>query len=304
LGLIVALGTSMPAFYTGVGPVVRTFKLPLNDESLLQIDDFLLGKFFPYGQLALAVDQSLYFGPTTFIGRLLTELFQLSYVSYYVWGYLLIIGLSVQYIWHAQWAPDQQRKDESWRNVQMFLCAWLGTCVLNFGANLLFPALSPRLYLAERFSNPLDGFGLAAFFRQAIYIAGDGSYGTFPSAHTSVSWVTGLAALKQSRLYGRITLCAAIFITISTVYLRYHYIIDLIGAVPLIFFGLTFGGYISYLEIEKWFITQLIAMLSMTSILFMRLTSSLPPYLTNSAEVGIVSQLVGCKGKGKKYCTV
>jgi hypothetical protein len=305
IGLIIALGLSMPAFYTGVGPTVRSLNLPLNDEALLRIDNFLLGRFFPDGQLALAVDQNTNFGPTTFFGRLLTEILQLSYVSYYVWGPLLIIALSTQYITDAWMDHDQQRKDDSWRNVKMFLCAWLGTCVLNFAINLLVPALSPRLYIADRYTNPLDGFGLSAFFRRAIYIAGDGSYGTFPSAHTSVSWVTGLAAFKHFRHYGRVTIVAAMLITLATVYLRYHYVIDLLGAVPLVVFGMIYGGYLSYLDIETWLITQVLVAVSMVSFLFMRLTSTLPPSLTNSTEVNIVSQFLGCKsGRAKKYCTV
>jgi len=94
-------------------------------------------------------------------------------------------------------------------------------------------------------------------------------------------------------------------ITLATVYLRYHYVIDLLGAVPLVVFGMIYGGYLSYLDIETWLITQVLVAVSMVSFLFMRLTSTLPPSLTNSAEVNIVSQFLGCKGsRAKKYCTV
>jgi len=304
VALVVALGTAMPAFYTGVGPVVRSRNLPLNDEALLRIDAFLLGKFFPDGQLALAVDQNTFIGPTTIIGRLLTEILQLSYVSYYVWGYFLLLAFLGQYI-YAHWKSDKIGKDKNWNHVKMFLCAWLGTCILNFVINLLVPAVSPRLFIADRFEKPLDGFGLAAIFRRAIYVAGEGSYGTFPSAHTSVSWVTGLVAIKFFFLFGRATLSAAVLITIATVYLRYHYVIDLIGAIPLVIFGLIYGGYVSYSEFESWVISQFFFVWSFPSFLISRLAAYFPlPFLGN-LEVSYSSSFSFNNLKQKRIsCTV
>jgi len=121
---------------------------------------------------------------------------------------------------------------------------------MNYMLNLTVPALSPRVYIANRFIHPLDGFGLAGAFRKIIYAGSEGSYGTFPSGHTSVSWVTAWMGLLFMRNFGRAAFFAAVMITIATLYLRYHYVIDLIGAIPVIFCGLFFGGFIPHSTYE------------------------------------------------------
>jgi membrane-associated phospholipid phosphatase len=241
--LILCLAVSMPSFFAGTGPIVRENRLVLRDEELLALDRFFLGGFFPDGQLALAVDRSEWVGPTSFLGKLFTEIFQLFYVSYYIWGYGLMGLLSLQYyMMRREGITDKERL--CWIQLKMFMCAWLGTYILNFVINLMVPAVSPRLYIADRFVHPLDGFGPAAMLRNFVYSQAAGSYGTFPSGHTALSWLTALMASYTFPFYGRLATVAAVMITFATVYLRFHYVIDLIGAVPLILFGLLYGGFL------------------------------------------------------------
>eukprot|EP01102_Stenamoeba_stenopodia_P017182 TRINITY_DN6122_c0_g1_i1.p1 TRINITY_DN6122_c0_g1~~TRINITY_DN6122_c0_g1_i1.p1 ORF type:complete len:334 (-),score=48.18 TRINITY_DN6122_c0_g1_i1:167-1168(-) len=248
--LILCLAISMPSFFAGTGPIVRINNLELRDEDLLNLDRMLLGHWFPDGQLAISVDQSPTVGPTSFIGKLITEILQIFYVSYYIWGYGLMVLLSFQYYQlRREGITDKERL--SWIQIKMFMCAWLGTYILNFILNLLVPAVSPRLYLADRFVNPLDGFGFAAMLRQFVYSQAAGSYGTFPSGHTALSWLTAIMASYTFPLYGKLARVAAVLITIATVYLRFHYVIDLIGAIPLVFFGLFYGGFLPVSVYEK-----------------------------------------------------
>ena len=58
-----------------------------------QMDDFLLGWLFPKGQLALALDGNAYVGPATVIGKIVAEVLQILYASYYFWGNGLLIYL-------------------------------------------------------------------------------------------------------------------------------------------------------------------------------------------------------------------
>ncbi len=39
----------------------------------------------------------------------------------------------------------------------MFLTGWLGTFLLNFALNLTFPAVSPRIYLADEYQFEIKG---------------------------------------------------------------------------------------------------------------------------------------------------
>lgn len=39
----------------------------------------------------------------------------------------------------------------------MYLTAWVGTFLLNFLLNLVFPAVSPRIYIADEYRNEVRG---------------------------------------------------------------------------------------------------------------------------------------------------
>eukprot|EP01089_Gocevia_fonbrunei_P019821 TRINITY_DN713_c0_g1_i3.p2 TRINITY_DN713_c0_g1~~TRINITY_DN713_c0_g1_i3.p2 ORF type:complete len:154 (+),score=26.03 TRINITY_DN713_c0_g1_i3:729-1190(+) len=120
--------------------------------------------------------------------------------------------------------------------------------------NLLVPARSPRVYIADMYTIDLDGFGLAGLLRRSIYSASQGSFGAFPSGHVALSWVTALMAKKLwnniswispvlTKLHSQGCFFSAIMITLATLFLRYHYFMDVVCAFPLIVFGLFYGGF-------------------------------------------------------------
>eukprot|EP01089_Gocevia_fonbrunei_P019820 TRINITY_DN713_c0_g1_i2.p1 TRINITY_DN713_c0_g1~~TRINITY_DN713_c0_g1_i2.p1 ORF type:complete len:403 (+),score=35.26 TRINITY_DN713_c0_g1_i2:56-1264(+) len=265
--LILLLSLCMPAFFAGAGPVVSQNNFSIYDEDLLLWDTFFLGRLFPHGQLALALDQSTLLGPNSFIGKFLTEILQLFYVSYYIWGYSLLGMLMIDYLVVAR-IRDKNKKsasrgtrssnshklNEKWTRLKMFICAWLGAYILNFMLNLLVPARSPRVYIADMYTIDLDGFGLAGLLRRSIYSASQGSFGAFPSGHVALSWVTALMAKKLwnniswispvlTKLHSQGCFFSAIMITLATLFLRYHYFMDVVCAFPLIVFGLFYGGF-------------------------------------------------------------
>jgi membrane-associated phospholipid phosphatase len=125
----------------------------------------------------------------------------------------------------------------------MAMAAWLSTYIINFWLNLLIPAVSPRIYIEHKYSGELTGFGIANAFRSLIKSQSKGSYGAFPSGHVASSWIAGFVSVKYFKTYGKISLFSAVMITLATVYLRYHYFVDVIGAIPLVFFGMFYGGY-------------------------------------------------------------
>jgi membrane-associated phospholipid phosphatase len=130
-----------------------------------------------------------------------------------------------------------------WRRLLMIILAILGAFLLNYIVSFIFPAVSPRVSLTKRFEHQLSGYWFSDIIRSGLSKTDEGTYGSFPSGHVALTWVPAIAALKLGyRKYGWSCLVAAVLITFSTLYLRYHYFTDVLFAVPLIVFGLYFGG--------------------------------------------------------------
>jgi len=110
-------------------------------------------RLYPEGQLSLWLDQSELFNPSTIIGKIYTEIFQLAYVTYYAIGAITLFTLLFQY-WKAnkQQSADADLNVLIWRNkLKMYLCGWMGAYYITFFINFAFPGQSPRLYLKDRY---------------------------------------------------------------------------------------------------------------------------------------------------------
>eukprot|EP01132_Coremiostelium_polycephalum_P008535 gene8535-10490_t len=232
--LAVGLGLCIPSFFDATGKVVQGVERELWDRELVVGDNTLMGWLFPLGQMGLFVDQSRFIGPQSFLGRFSTEIFQLSYISYYIWGYFMELYILFN-MWrcHRSKDPAVIKMLSLWdQRLKMFVCTWLATYFLVFSVNLTFPAESPRVYLNGKYEHPLTGFGFAGFIRNKIENAAKGSYGSFPSGHIATSWAVAIAAYRVLPIYGTIASVAALLITIATMYLRYHYFVDFLAAIP------------------------------------------------------------------------
>lgn len=235
LGLALLLGLGVPVFYAATGVVIRGLAVPWVDVALWQTDARWLGWLFPEGQMSLAIDRSSWLGPQTTLGRVLTELFQWIYVTYYLWGFCLLALLMVRFA--------KGRGPGAGRHLTMFLCAWVGAYLVNYVCYVFVPAIGPFVAFADRYEHALVGLGATTFVRETI-AANQVVPDCFPSGHTALSWITALVALRFAPRYGRWALVAAVLITLATVGLRYHYAVDLVAAVPLVLVGLWWGGFL------------------------------------------------------------
>lgn len=230
LALLLAAG--VPIHYAATATVYQRLLVPLQDDALAAVDRGLLGWLWPEGQLSIWIDRSSWIGPTTPLGRVVSELLQVSYFSYYAWGYGLLFLLLV---WH--W-----KGRIAWRQVQAYLMAWVGAYLVNFALYLVVPAMGPWYAFGQWFQHRIDGLWLTRPIRDLI-MENQVTPDCFPSGHTALSWIAAIVALRVAPRYGRVALVAAILITVATLALRYHYAIDVIAAVPLIALGLFWGGY-------------------------------------------------------------
>ena len=244
------------------------------DPTFLNMDTQILGWFFPKGQVALFLDQNEFIGPNTFIGMIYAEILQIMYGSYYIWGNALGIYLAYQYylackrgdgagmasssssssssIRPTKLKEERMTHDQHWRRLMMFMTAWTGTYVLNFTMNLLFPAVSPRIYIAEEYENEISGLFFANMIRSALKGAAANSYSAFPSGHCGMSWLPAYMAHRMGfSRYAYYAKIAAVLITSATIVLRYHYFVDMLFATVLFTFGIIAGNLYSQDVYEK-----------------------------------------------------
>jgi len=156
--------------------------------------------------------------PTVWLERVaspwLTEAIQICY-SLFVPAVLLIPYL----IW-------KRRRFADFRYLA-FLIA-LGFLVSYLGY-LVVPARGPRFLLKDLQSQPLHGLWLFEFLQRFLDRLESAHYDCFPSGHTELTilawWGSALLSRRLARAYFAYTLS----IIFATVYLRYHYTVDVLA---------------------------------------------------------------------------
>ncbi|MEZ5405395.1 MAG: phosphatase PAP2 family protein [Verrucomicrobiia bacterium] len=192
----VAMNVSYMTLKTAV-PVINPH---LRDAFLQTIDQLILG-----GNASLWMEQ--------FIHPWLTEFFSFCYLLFF--PYLVISW--VYYFFQ--------------RDLVLMEKFWIG-CFTIYGIGFLgylfVPALGPHLdpYLAKKFSVPLRG--LIADFNTRVVLGGTNRVDCMPSLHCAVSSYLLFFVLSHRRWRFWLYLVPCLGLWISTIYLRYHYFIDLI----------------------------------------------------------------------------
>jgi len=184
------------------------------DTSLMAIDFWMLGV-----------------NPTQWLQRIsspvLTEILQLTYSSFYLLPYILAI--------------DLYRKKRMQAFKIVFLTVTFGFYLSYFGY-VAVPAVGPRFLLHDfhAINAKLPGLFLTKYLRVYTDIAESIPPGTtdligkvqrdvFPSGHTQITLLVMFLAFRyraRTRWFLWVTGSLLVF---STVYLRYHYVIDVIG---------------------------------------------------------------------------
>jgi membrane-associated phospholipid phosphatase len=112
---------------------------------------------------------------------------------------------------------------------------WAGLFTLygiGFLGYSLVPAAGPWVYIADRFSVPLTGSALTALNARLIG-AGSNGVDVFPSLHCAVSTYCLLFDWRYKRWRFAAYVVPCVGLWLSTVYLRYHYAVDLLAGFAL-----------------------------------------------------------------------
>jgi membrane-associated phospholipid phosphatase len=198
----------------------------------------LLGGIIPYlrpGVDALLIKIDLaFFGvhPTIWVERLfvpwLTDFLALAYASYYFIPVVLIVFL---YFWG---------KEEEF---SVTICTLLLGSYLSFVGYITMPTIGPRFTL-ESLQNiplPLEGGGIAGSLIHILNAVEGTKMDCFPSGHTQMTLISLWFAFTYRRPLFWIYLPISIVLIFSTVYLRYHYVIDVVAGFAFAGITMLFG---------------------------------------------------------------
>lgn len=190
--------------YESLGDLIQYLR-PDVDPWLIRIDLFLFGVH-----------------PTIWMEKWIvpwfTDIMSLAYVSYYFLPVVFVLTLYLK-----------GRKLEL--DASIFILAF--GYYLSFIGYILFPAIGPRYTLDPLYSVPLEGSFITDFVRDTLNTLEHNKRDCMPSGHTQIV----LMVLYLTRRYERFLfylffpiICGLI---LSTVYLRYHYVIDLFVGIAL-----------------------------------------------------------------------
>ncbi len=193
-----------------------------------------------YDQFLIAVDHWMFgVNPTQwlyqFSSPLLTEILQTAYFSYYL--IFIMVGVEI----------FRRYSIENFDHAAFLIVFGFYLSYLGY---FLLPAVGPRFTLHDfaRLDTDLPGILFTRFFR-SIVNAGESipqmnphpvefvQRDVFPSGHTQLTLVCTYLAFHYRIKTRRVIAVLATLLIISTVYLRYHYVIDVIAGV--VFFLLT-----------------------------------------------------------------
>ena len=190
--------------YESLGDLIQYLQ-PDVDPWLIQIDFFLFGVH-----------------PTVWIERWivpwLTDIMSFTYVSYYFLPVILVTTLYLK--------NQTQELDKS-----IFVLAF--GYYISFIGYILFPAIGPRHTLTHLQSVPLEGSLLTDLVRDGLNAIEHNKRDCMPSGHTQIVLMVLFLAYRYQRILFYIFLPLVCGLILSTVYLRYHYVIDLIAGASI-----------------------------------------------------------------------
>ena len=192
-------------------------------------------------QYLIEIDRFLFGGDPTHIlyniaNPYLTELLQIVYGSFFFLPIILGIDILIN-------------KNEKYFRFMTF------TVVLGFFLSYIgyffVPAIGPRFTLHDFASTNLElpGIFLTNFLREIVNAGESIPTGTlnpmevvqrdvFPSGHTQMTLIVMYLSIRLKTVTRYIFIPVGILLIFSTVYLRYHYVIDLIGGFIFMIFSI------------------------------------------------------------------
>ena len=194
----------IPVLYQTLGPLISAARGRARDDLLIAADRALFG-----------VDVTVWL--ERFARPWLTDVMYVSYATYYFLS--LALGL-------ALWA----RSNTALRRYifTLTLCFYV-----SYAGYFLVPALGPRYALASRQTVVLETTALSRTISRTLDELEHTKLDVFPSGHTMIAAAVLLVAFRRARDVFWWLLPVAACLILSTVYCRYHYVVDVLAGLSL-----------------------------------------------------------------------
>jgi membrane-associated phospholipid phosphatase len=173
-----------------------------------------LDSFFVQAEYALFHSQPSLVFAEKFHVRWFSELMYFGYFSYY----LLILFIPL-------YAYFKKGKDTTERMIFIVINSFL----IYYLIFILLPVAGPQFYFSDQMSSLPDGYIFGPLMK-FIQQNGEGQTGAFPSSHVSICLILLYLCFTEIRKLLPFVLTISVLLILSTVYLRAHYVIDVIGA--------------------------------------------------------------------------
>jgi len=149
---------------------------------------------------------------------LLTDLLQIAYSTYY------FIPMSFGIV-----LLSKRKKEEFDRSLFLILFCFY----LSYIGYILFPAIGPRFTIDHLQTKELQGFLVAEPIQNLLNRLEGIKRDAFPSGHTAVAGMVLYCAYRYEKRIFWIYLPIVAALVFSTVYCRYHYVVDVVAGLVL-----------------------------------------------------------------------
>lgn len=205
----------LPVLFNMLEPLIAALRGGARDDLLIAVDRALFG-----------VDVTVWM--QRFVRPWVNDMFYMFYATYYFLA--LTLGLVL-------WLRDRPA-------ARRFVFTLMVVYYVSYAGYFAVPALGPRFSQAAQYTVSITTTPISRYINDTINSLEKTKFDVFPSGHTMVSVAVLLVAWKRARDMFWILLPIATGLIISTVYCRYHYVIDLIAGASLAAVTVPFGDWV------------------------------------------------------------
>jgi membrane-associated phospholipid phosphatase len=194
----------VPLLYETLGDLIVAARGKPRDDLLIAADRALFG-----------VDVTVWLQAT--VRPWLAAFFYVAYTTYYFLALALGVGLCL--------------RDKPALRRYIFTLTFV--YLISYAGYFILPALGPRSALADRHTVPLDTTALARTISTTLDQLEHTKFDVFPSGHTMIAVTVLMVSFRRARRFFWWVLPVALCLIVSTVYCRYHYVVDVIAGAVL-----------------------------------------------------------------------
>ncbi len=202
----------LPLLFNTLEPLIQALRGGARDDLLIAADRAIFG-----------VDVTVWM--QRLVHPRLNDLLYIFYATYY------FISLTLGTI---LWLRDRS-------TARRFVFTLMAVYYVSYAGYFAVPALGPRFAQASQYTISLTTTPIARTINDTINSLEKTKFDVFPSGHTMISVAVLLVAWKRARDVFWGLLPVATLLVISTVYCRYHYVVDVIAGMALAFLTVPFG---------------------------------------------------------------